>query len=113
MNENNKQVTLGKQLLNLPFILITILIFFSIGWYTKKWEYVWMVYMLNLPYYYVAWRLAYPNHKKYYSILKYFAIASYVYVGYGIVFRVWHPTWLIFLLVLIHLWLKHVFISEE
>ena len=85
-----------------PFPLLLAVVYVFIGVLTGAWHPMWMIFLLIPAYYGVVAFLSHKNDGSTKEILRYFPFPSIVillYLGMGFFLNLWHPGWLIFLLI--------------
>ena len=85
-----------------PFPLLIAVIYVFIGVLTGAWHPTWLIFLLIPAYYGVVAFLSHKNDGSTKDVLRYFPFPTIVIILYlimGFVFNLWHPGWLIFLLI--------------
>ena len=99
-----------------PFPLIVGVVFVFIGVLTGKWHPTWMLFLLVPAYYSVVAALGHPGDGSTQAALRRFpfpAIVILLYLCLGFFLHLWHPGWLLFLLVPIYYAMIPLFKEKE
>lgn len=94
-----------KKLLMFPFPLVIAIIYIFIGVLSHRWHPYWLIFLLIPAYYEIVARITSSDgddDKSVYQILKKVPITSiviFVYLVIGFSIHLWHPAWLLFLLI--------------
>ncbi len=94
---------MNKKLLKFPFPLIIAVIYVFIGVLFHLWHPTWLMFLLIPAYYEIVTRIGQnTENMSTYQILKAVPVASIVIIMYlvmGFVLHLWHPGWLVFLVI--------------
>ena len=85
-----------------PFPLLIGVIYVFVGVLSHVWHPTWMIFLLIPAYYCLVWALTHPGDGSVRAALRRFPFPSLViliYLVLGFFLHLWHPGWLIFLLV--------------
>ena len=99
VQENVSSGTNAKALMKLPFPLFVVAAYLAMGFWWNWWHPGWLMFLGIPVYYQLAAMAGTPQMRK---KLHSFPIAVLCLLGYlllGIFFDVWHPTWMVFLLI--------------
>ena len=95
---------LGKKLLRFPYVFIAVAAYLAIGFTLKIWHPTWLVF-ITIPIYYIsAIGFLSKSKKKMLLLQPVYLWAVILFLIGGIIFNIWHPTWLIFLLIPAYYW---------
>lgn len=108
-----------KKLLQFPFPLVVAIIYIFIGVLSHKWHPYWLIFLLIPAYYEIVSRMSDfsdNEEKSIYESLKKVPITSIVILVYliiGFTIHLWHPTWLLFLLIPLYYAIIPLFKSDK
>lgn len=96
---------LGKTLLKFPFPLIVVIIYLAFGFVLNMWHPTWLIFMV-LPVYYHFAGAAYlaKTQKEFLLAQPLPEVIVTIYLILGIIFGLWNPSWIIFLLIPVYYW---------
>lgn len=107
-----------KKLLAFPFPLVIVITYIFIGVLSHVWHPTWLIFLLIPAYYEIVAKLddKKKDESSAYEILKAIPITSIViivYLAIGFILRLWHPTWLLFLLIPLYYSIIPLFKSDK
>ena len=104
LSEATDFAPLGKKLLRFPYVFIAVAAYLAIGFTLKIWHPTWLVF-ITIPIYYIsAIGFLSKSKKKMLLLQPVYLWAVILFLIGGIIFHIWHPTWLIFLLIPAYYW---------
>ena len=104
LSETTDFAPLGKKLLRFPYVFIAVAAYLAIGFTLKIWHPTWLVF-ITIPIYYIsAIGFLSKSKKKMLLLQPVYLWAVILFLIGGIIFHIWHPTWLIFLLIPAYYW---------
>lgn len=95
----------GKKLLKFPFFLVAIIGYLAVGFSIKLWHPTWLIFLCIPAYYITAVAFLQKTEKKMLLALPVYLYAVILFLIPGLLFNLWHPTWLIFLCIPVYYWL--------
>lgn len=107
-----------KKLLAFPFPLVIVIAYVFIGVLSHVWHPTWLIFLLIPAYYEIVSKLddKKKDESSAYEILKAIPLTSIViivYLAIGFILRLWHPTWLLFLLIPLYYSIIPLFKSDK
>lgn len=100
MNKSTDSQTYGRKLLRFPLLFLGVTLYLVMGFVYKLWHPAWVI-LIAIPFYYqYALSLTYPRHKKKFVLICALTAAVTFHLSLGFTQSLWHPTWLIYLIVL-------------
>ena len=94
----------GKKLLKFPYVFIVVAAYLAIGFTLKVWHPTWLIFLTVPTYYITAVAFLMKSKKKMLLLQPVYLWAVILFLIGGIIFNIWHPTWLIFLLIPAYYW---------
>ena len=94
----------GKKLLKIPYFLIALIAFLVIGFSSGLWHPAWLLFLTIPTYYLTAWAFKAKTIKKMLLKLPVYLYAIILYLIMGFTASLWHPMWIIFLVVPAYYW---------
>lgn len=94
----------GRKLLKFPYFIAALVIFLALGFASGKWHPTWMLFLTIPAYYITAWGFLAKTEKKMLLRFPVYLYAVILYLLMGFTASLWHPTWLIFLLIPVYYW---------
>ena len=106
-NENTEQaiqqdVSSGKNpkaLLKFPFPLLIVAAYLALGFLLDAWHPGWLIFLLIPIYYQLAAMAAIDDLRKKLQAFPCAVLCVLIYLCIGTFFGIWHPTWLVFLVI--------------
>lgn len=95
---------LGKTLLKIPYFLIAIIVFLIIGFSSKLWHPAWMIFLTIPAYYLTAWGFCAKTKKGMLLKLPVYLYVIILFLLMGFTASLWHPMWILFLLIPAYYW---------
>ncbi len=105
MKRDRERMIKGQHLLQFPFLIIALVGYLAAGLFMDLWHPTWVVFPLAALYYYVALQWAYPTWRKAIQVVFPIMTTGFVYLGIGLVYEIWHPTWLVFVIAAGWIWM--------
>lgn len=99
----------GRLLLKFPLLIILTVIYLVLGFTYRTWHPSWIMFTIAPFYYHYAFSLAYPKYKKYLLGVILLTVATFIYIFIGLQYKIWHPTWIIYLITVSIIWFIYVF----
>lgn len=103
----------GAALLKFPFPIIAVLLYLAIGYFLHAWHPGWLVFLLIPIYYQLAAALTVRKPKARLLTMPVPEIVVLLYLFFGVVCRIWHPTWVLFLGIPLYYWLVACFYKDK
>lgn len=103
----------GSALLKFPFPIFVVLLYLAIGYFLHAWHPGWLVFLLIPIYYQLAAALTVRKPKARLLTMPVPEIVLLIYLFLGAVCRIWHPTWVLFLLIPLYYWLVACFYKNK
>lgn len=103
----------GSALLKFPFPIFAVLLYLAIGYFLHAWHPGWLVFLLIPIYYQLAAALTVRKPKARLLTIPVPEIVLLIFLFFGVVCRIWHPTWFLFLLIPLYYWLVACFYKDK
>ncbi len=95
---------LGKKMLRFPFFLVAIIGYLAVGFSINLWHPTWIVFLTIPAYYITAAAFLQKTKKKMLLTLPVYLFAVITFLLAGLVLKLWHPSWLVFLAIPAYYW---------
>lgn len=95
---------LGKKLLRFPYFLVALIAFLIIGFSSGAWHPSWMLFLTIPTYYITAWAFTAKTKKRMLLMLPVYLYTVILYLLMGFTASLWHPMWIIFLIIPAYYW---------
>ncbi len=95
---------LGRKMLRFPFFLIAVIGYLAIGFSIKLWHPTWLIFLTIPAYYLCAISFMQKTEKKMLLLQPVYLYAIIVFLLFGLLLNIWHPTWLVFLAIPAYYW---------
>lgn len=106
--ERTSYYGLGKKLLKFPYFLVALIVFIVLGFATHKWHPSWMLFLTIPTYYITAWAFTAKTKKRMLLMLPVYLYVVILYLLMGFTAALWHPMWILFLLIPAYYWFVSV-----
>lgn len=103
----------GAALLKFPIPILVVLLYLAIGYFFHAWHPGWIVFLLIPIYYQLAAALTVRKPKARLLTMPVPEVAVLLYLFFGFVCNIWHPTWILFLMIPLYYWLVACFYKGE
>jgi len=108
-----KRRAAGKRMVKFPFPLIIAAAYLLLGFCLGDWHPGWLILLFIPIYYCVGGGLCCKTNKAMLLTMPVHLTVLIVYLFFGCIFNMWHPYWIIFLLIPLYYWLVSVFYKNK
>lgn len=104
---------LGKKLFKFPFPIVVAIVYVLFGYLLKIWHPFWLIF-LTIPIYYHFAAACFTKTKKGFALsMPVPEIIVLIYLTCGFLIGIWHPTWIMFLLIPIYYWAMAMYMKNK
>lgn len=105
--------TTARLMFVFPFPLIVVAVYLFAGSVLHLWHPAWILFLLIPCYYMIAASLKAKSFKSFLFIQPVPIVIVMLFLIFGFMFHIWHPTWMLFLLIPIYYWSVAVFVRRR
>jgi len=96
MSNDNKPIIKSFNWYVFPYPVLVVLLYLCIGFIFGIWHPTWLVF-LTVPIYYMMVAMGKKHNKNNWYVFPYPILVLFAYLVGGVIFGIWHPTWILFL----------------
>ena len=102
---------LGKSLFKFPFPVVVAIVYVALG-LTVGWHPTWLVFLLIPIYYHFAGACMTKSQKAFMMAQPIPEVIITVFLVLGVCAKLWHPAWVLFLIIPVYYWLVAVYVKK-
>ena len=103
----------GTKMLKFPYPLIIVAAFLFLGFLTRLWHPLWMLFLTVPAYYQYALALRAKTQKGYYLMLPVVPLSVILFLMLGFTLHLWKFAWILFVLDIVYYWYIAVNVKKE
>ena len=109
----SKRQRVGRKMVKFPFPILIAAAYLLLGFINGNWHPGWIILLLIPVYYCVGGALCCRTKKAMLLTMPIHLVLVAVYLLFGFTAGMWHPQWLIFLIIPLYYWIISVFYKEK
>ncbi len=96
-----------------PFPLVVVAVYLFAGTVLHLWHPAWILFLLIPCYYMIAASFKAKSLKSFLFLMPVPIVIVMLFLIFGFMFRIWHPTWMLFLIIPVYYWSVAVFVRKR